>query len=116
MKYSNLLLNAVVAATLTGCAHGAMRGTVAMKTSDSEAHVCLGEGDVKPGDRVTLYRNVCATKGSPRAVGGRNIPVGTCERLELGKGTVEQAINKHYSLVKFDSGVTFEEGTFVEKQ
>lgn len=116
MKQSKFFLTISIAVMLAGCAHGVMRGTVAMKTSDSEAHVCLGDGEVKPGDRVTLFRSVCSPKGpGSRPMSGK-VAAGTCERIEIGKGTVEQLLNKHYSLVKFDTGVSFEEGTFVEKE
>ena len=97
-----------LAVALSGCAHGLMRGSVAMKTSESEAHVCLGQGEVKAGDRVELFKNVCVRGGSK---GGG----GSCEKRTLGKGTVQEVLNSHYSVVKFDSGVQFEEGTFVEK-
>lgn len=93
---------------LAGCAHHLMRGSVAMKTSENEAHVCMGESEVKVGDKVTLFRNNCP----PRAGRGSGR---TCEKVKLGKGTVTQVINEHYSAVTFDPGVPFEEGTFVEK-
>ena len=66
-----------------------------MKTSDDEAHVCLGKG------------------GGGRAGSGG---YGSCEMKELGMGTVKEIINEHYSVVKFDSGVPFEEGTVVERR
>lgn len=90
-----------------------MRGTVAMKTSENEAHVCMNKDEVKPGDRVSLFRNVCTGNGGvgERSGGGGR----SCEKREIGKGTVKENINEHYALVQFDSGVQFEEGTFVEK-
>lgn len=99
---------------LTGCAHGLMRGSVAMKVSDTEAHVCMDNTEAKVGDRVTLYKNNCpSTGGRVRSGLGRG---GKCEKVELGYGTVTEILNQHYSVVKFDSGVPFEEGTFVEKR
>ncbi len=92
---------------LVGCSHGLMRGSVAMKVSDTEAHVCIEE--TKVGDKVTLFKNSCS-RGSARSGGGN------CEKVQLGQGVVSQILNDHYSLVKFDQGVTFEEGTFVEKR
>jgi hypothetical protein len=92
---------------LSGCAHEAMRGSVAMKVSDNEAHVCMGKGEVREGDRVTLYRNLCTgqiTRGGPR-----------CTLNKLGMGTVENVLNEHYSVVKFDPGVAFDEKNFVQK-
>src|SRR5689334_10544955 len=108
MKVKSCLVLAATIVALSGCAHSVMRGTVAMKTSDSEAHVCMGKGEVNASDRVTLFRNVCAA-GSPR----RRV---LCEKREIGKGTVQGVLNEHYSVVKFDPGVEFEEGTFVEKR
>ena len=96
---------------LSGCAHSVMRGTVAMKTGDDEAHVCLGKGEVKSGDRVNIFKNVCTGKGASIRLTGT---VGSCEIKDLGMGTVKDIINDHYSVVKFDPGVQFEEGTMVE--
>ena len=94
---------------LAGCAHGTMRGSVAMKESVNEAHVCLGEGEVKVGDRVALYKNVCTGGGKSRGEGAG------CTKKLLGNGIVEETLNNHYSVVKVDPGVQFEEGTLVEK-
>lgn len=102
------LLVAGLLLTLSACAHGTMRGSVAMKTAEDEAHVCLGNGEVKPGDRVKLFRNAC-NNGTRR-----DGPV-SCEKQELGMGTIKENINQHYSVVQFDKGIKFEEGTFVEK-
>ena len=105
---------AALALMLAGCAHGLMRGSVAMKVSDTEAHVCMDNTEAKVGDRVTLYKNNCPTTGggarSGLGAGGR------CEKVELGQGSVTEILNQHYSVVKFDPGVPFEEGTFVEKR
>lgn len=103
---------AVLALALTGCTHGLTRGIVAMKVSDTEAHVCMDDTEAKVGDRVTLYKSSCpSTGGRVRSGAG-----GGCEKVKLGQGTVTEILNKHYSVVKFDSGVPFEEGTFVEKR
>jgi hypothetical protein len=111
MRIKKLVTLTLVVA-FTGCAHGTMRGSVAMKASDDEAHVCLGNNEVKAGDRVTLFKNVCkGVRG-----GGKDGVSGSCEKVLLGSGTVERALSEHYSLVKVDQGVPFEEGTIVEKQ
>ena len=110
MKSLILLIATVLVAGLSGCAHNVMRGSVAMKTSENEAHVCLGKGEVKAGDRVTLYQNVCDKGG--RASGGG----GSCEKKEAGMGSVLEVLNEHYSVVRFDQGVRFAEGSFVEKK
>lgn len=81
-----------------------------MKISDTEAHVCMDNSESKVGDRVTLFKNNC-----PKA-GGKGDPSAGCEKIQLGQGTVTKILNHHYSVIKFDAGVPFEEGTFVEKR
>jgi len=95
---------------LAGCAHSVMRGSVAMKISDTEAHVCMNKDEAKVGDHVVLYANVCSPK-TPRDKGAL-----ACVKTAKGHGVVTEIINDHYSLVKFDTGIKFEEGNFVEKQ
>lgn len=114
---TTLLITTVTIASLAGCAH--VRGSVAMKTADDEAHVCLDKGEVKPGDRVTLFRNFCVSKGGRSETSGftgGSTTASYCEKKELGKGTVKEILNDHYSVVKFDPGVQFDEKTFVEKR
>jgi hypothetical protein len=83
----NGLLSMVIGLIGVGYAHGLMRGSVAMKFNDHEAHVCLGDTEVKAGDKV-----------------------------KIGEGTILQTLNEHYSVMKVDPQVAFEEGTIVEKQ
>ena len=113
MRTKNLLITLAFAIGFSGCAHSLMRGTVAMKISDDEAHVCLGQGEVKTGDRVNIFKNVCTSKGGGNLI---NETAGTCEIKQLGMGTVKDILNDHYSVVKFDPGVLFEEGTLVERR
>lgn len=112
MKTLIFLITAMMVAGLSGCAHSVMRGSVAMKISENEAHVCLGKGEIAVGDRVTLYRNACVGKGGGSRSGGGG---GSCEKKEVGMGSVQEVLNQHYSVVRFDQGVQFEEGSFVEK-
>ncbi len=112
MKASMILTTVMIATGLSGCAHSVMRGSVAMKTSENEAHVCLGKGEVAVGDRVTLYRNACVGGGAGSADRGG----ASCEKKEVGMGSVQQILNKHYSVVRFDQGVQFDEGSIVEKR
>lgn len=108
------LLIALFVLIITGCAHHSlMRGTVAMKISDTEAHVCINNFEVKEGERVTLFRNVCPTKGE-RLVLAQTTGI-VCKKVQVGMGTVTKILNEHYSIVKFDTGVTFDEGSFIEK-
>ena len=108
-KLTTLIMGLATLA-LVGCSHSMMRGSVAMKTGENEAHVCLGSSEAKVGQRVTAYRNDCPTKGSPKSGDGS----GRCQKVRLGEGSVMELLNEHYSLVRFDSGVSFNEGNFVE--
>lgn len=111
MKIMNSLF-LIAAFQLGGCAaHNLMRGSVAMKTSESEAHVCLGDREVKVGDKVKVFNNFCPAKG-----GRAEYRSGVCEKQLLGYGMITELLNEHYSVVKFDEGVKFTEGTLVEKQ
>ena len=115
MKLSTVALTFAAIGTLSGCAHHQMmRGSVAMKTNDREAHVCLGENDVKVGDRVMAYRNECKQgidRGGER--GSRGV---SCKLEKIGGGKVVSLLNDHYSTVEFDEGVPFNEGTVVQKE
>jgi len=99
---------------LTSCAsHSLMRGSVAMKVSDREAHVCMNDDEAKVGDRVMAFFNDCQKRNT---VDGKSGAYGTpCVKTELGKGTVTKILNEHYSVIQFDEGVKFSEGNFVEK-
>lgn len=102
---------------IVGCAHSLMRGTVAMKVDAQEAHVCLGDHEVKVGDRVVLYDNRCKR---PEARPYRPSPThywdsNYCKKIKLGEGVVTQTLDEHYSVIKIDPGVEFKEGTVVEK-
>lgn len=116
MKLMSLFAVTTVFAALSGCAHHQMmQGSVAMKAGDREAHVCLGDNEVKVGDKVVAFRNDC----KPRANfgvserGGRGV---VCKLEKLGEGKVISLMNDHYSTVEFEPGVTFEEGTVVRKE
>ena len=106
------LIAIAVLATLAGCSHGTMRGSVVMKATDNEGHICMGDGEVKTGDRVALFRNICTGTHSSRANDGGDF---SCTKKKLGEGVIERVLNSHYSVMKADSGVAFEEGVIVEK-
>ncbi|MDZ4082158.1 MAG: hypothetical protein U1E10_04425 [Bdellovibrionales bacterium] len=80
-----------------------------MKVSESEAQVCLDEAKV--GDRLTLFKNSCPTKGTSLRSSSNS---GMCEKVRVGQGTVTEILNQHYSVLKADAGVPIEEGNFVE--
>jgi hypothetical protein len=114
MGTKNLVLALVLGLGLSACAHHEMmRGSVAMKVSDRDAHVCLGENEVKVGDHVNAYKNEC----KPTAfTSGRGAGRVTCKLTKIGSGKVVEVLNEHYSTVEFDPGVSFEEGTVVQKE
>ncbi len=99
----------VLAATalVAGCAHSFKHGTIAMRETDTVAHVSIH--GVKTGDRVVLFHSVCQGFGVGERGAGK-----TCERQELAKGVVKKVFNDHYSLVEFPTGTKFAEGDFVE--
>ena len=96
---------------VSACAHQSARGSVAMKISDREAHVCMGNQEVSPGDRVTFFKNECRREAGPP----QEFSSTTCRKIYLGGGEVVRPLNEHYSVVRVDPGVKFEEGTVVEK-
>lgn len=112
MKLSKIVLVFVVIA-LSACASGVKRGVVAMKITDTDAHVGVGQDEVKVGDHVELYRNVCTGTNS----GGRGDGGGTrsCKKESTGHGEVTQILNPDYSVVKFPKGTEFSEGDMIEK-
>lgn len=86
-----------------------MRGSVVMKISANEGHVCLGEGEVAKGDRVAIFRNVCSTPpGAAKATERR------CQKVPVGHGVVSEVLNEHYSVVHLGDG-ELNEGDTVER-
>ena len=94
---------------LGACASKVHRGVVAMKIDDSTAHVGIRGSEVSVGDHVELYANKCS-KGGKAA----NDYVGECSKVLKGHGVISQILNQDYTTVKFDSGVSFQEGDFIE--
>lgn len=97
---------------LSGCAHDLMRGSVAMKVNDQEGHVCLGNNEVKVGDKVALYKNDCTQSGNKQFSSVYEPP---CKKIKIGDGEITRVLNEHYSVVKADPGTTLQEGFIVEK-
>lgn len=99
----------------TGCgAHNMMRGSVVMKVSETDAHVCLGQGEVKKGDSIRLYRNICKEKVGAGTAATGGVPLPSCRKEAAGEGQVAETLNTHYSLVRFAPGIQFQEGDTVE--
>ncbi len=103
----SILIGIVATALLSACASKLHRGVVAMKIDDHVAHVGLNKTEVTVGDHVELYGNKCspATRGTPRS----------CLKVSKGHGIVTEVLSDDYAAVKFDDGVTFQEGDFIEK-
>ena len=101
-----LVVLALATVTVTACAtgHEAMNGSVVMKTSETEAHVCLLDGDAGVGSQVQLYRRICQTQYGKRY---------ECKQ-PVALGTISERIGEHYVLVAFPRGTAFEEGYTVE--
>ena len=102
------LLGLLVGLSVTGCS-AIHRGVVAMKVSDTVAHVCLNKDEVRLGDSVKLYRNVCSTRVLSKHV------LTKCEKRLLGTGSVTEILNEHYSVVSVPAGTDLKEGDFVER-
>ena len=114
MRTWNLAIFSIATVGLAGCAHHSMmRGSVAMKASDREGHVCLGDNEVKVGDHVTAYRNECKSWDTLTDRGTGKV---RCKLEKIGGGKVVSLLNEHYSTVEFDQGVPFNEGTIVQKE
>lgn len=97
--------------SLFGCAsHEMMRGNVAMKLNKKSAHICLGDNEVKVGDKINFYNSQCADYDNTKSG-----LAGLCKFILLGSGTVEKTLNTHYSLVSTDGTFEFKEGSMVEK-
>jgi hypothetical protein len=113
-----VFFTSLVLVVISSCAsHSAMRGSVVMKLGPDSAHVCLGNNEVKKGDRVDAFKNNCSQHIVGHPIHSLSKDESTsCVREKLGSGTVIKTLNDHYSEVKFDSGVLFEEGTTVEKK
>lgn len=96
-------------ALIYGCASKVHRGVVAMKISDTEAHVGLGSKEISTGAHVELYKNECRAAGPA----DRGIPR-ECKKVPLGHGEVTSVLSEDYSVVKFPDGVKFTEGDTIE--
>ena len=95
---------------VTACARTPIRGVVAHKVSDKEAHVTLGRNEISEGDPVILYKNVCEVINS-----GNRGDSHYCRKEKVGRGKVVEILGAHYSLIELSGSGKFEEGTFVER-
>ncbi len=111
------LISVMASLFLTSCVTAVHRGVVAMKIDESTAHVGLAADEVMPGDHVELYSNKCKnTKVGRVGIKSEQLNIEqSCEKVSKGHGKVVSIINKDYVVVKFDSGVAFQEGDTIEK-
>lgn len=100
-----------------GCAHNAHnRGSVVVKHGASEADVCLGDKEVKIGDRMAIYRHDCKNKNLNAAAADRGPrTTRSCQKVKVGEGEIVQVLDEHYSTMRADSGISLVEGLSVEK-
>ena len=96
---------------LGACASKVHRGVVAMKMDDSVAHVGIRSSEVSIGDHVELYASRCSAGSIKAGTKGWE----PCQKISKGHGVVTEILNEDYAAVKFENGVAFKEGDFVEK-
>lgn len=108
---ASLVLCSLCLLAFTGCATTIKRGHIVMKTSNDEAHVAMGSGEVRVGDHVELYHNQCTASGN----GIKGAGTKECHKVIGGHGEVTTVINDDYSTVKFPPGTQFAEGDTIEK-
>lgn len=97
--------------------HAFMRGTVVRKLDEHRAQVCLGDGEVRVGDRIVLFENDCRMPTPARresSIFPGADALGGCERIELGSGVIERLLNQHYSVARFPDGVAVRVGATVD--
>lgn len=94
-----------------GCVHSAhSRGSVVLKHSAIEADVCLGSKEVKPGEKVMLFKNECReTRGS------HDTERTSCKKIKVGNGEIISNLDEHYSTMRVEPEVSIVEGMTVEK-
>lgn len=104
-----------VAASSACAGHSLMRGSVVMKTGETDAHVCLLDGEAKVGDRVQLFRHTCRQSNfNTDIVGGQPRKRTVCRRETVAVGRVTERIDDHYAVVSFPAGTQYQEGNTVE--
>lgn len=96
---------------LGACASQLHRGVVAMKIDDNIAHVGIKSSEVTVGDHVELYGSKCPAKNVKMDIGIRE----RCQKISKGHGVVTEVLSEDYSAVKFENGVAFKEGDYIEK-
>ena len=101
----------VLPLVLGACASKVHRGVVAMKMDDNVAHVGIKSSEVSVGDHVELYGNQCPQKSIKLDISVAQ----PCKKVMKGHGAVTEILSEDYAAVKFENGVAFKEGDFIEK-
>lgn len=103
----------VSACATTSGEHSHIRGSVVTLDSPQEAHVCLGQTEIKPGDKLAVYESVCK---SEMDLGERKpIKKTTCDKVPRGQAEVTESLGEHFAKVRSLGDLKFKEGFIVEK-
>ncbi len=103
------LVAIITLSIVTGCTGTVHRGVVAMKISDTKAHVCLNKDEVEVGNKIKIYRSVCTPTS------GIKSGAPSCKKQLVGTGAVTEILNEHYSVVSVAAGTDLKEGDLVER-
>lgn len=93
----------------TGCATSPKtKCKAAVSHSPTEYDVCIGDKQVKAGDKVEFFEKHCS-------VGGKNA-ARRCHNEKLGEGLVIKTLDEDLSTIKLDSEFEITESTIIEKK
>ena len=112
---SNLVLAIATLSLTVGCTTSVHRGSVAMKLTETTAHVCLGNEEVNAGDSINVYRNVCTRSDVTPEKGGAKTSAAGCELKLIGQGKITEVLNSHYSVATIEASGGYQEGDIIEK-
>lgn len=110
MKLVKFCLSLVMMSLIIGCTHMHSRGTVVLSHSNNEVDICIGNTEVKVGDKLNFYQTSCVSTGT-----GRNYKR-NCTKLKIGEGEVISTLDEHFSTARLSSEFKVTESTIVEKQ
>ena len=96
---------------LVSCAskHNIMKGSVALKVSDTKGIACLYGEDPQVGDKLVLYANKCEEVARGSTISGMS-----CKMVKSGEASINRLVNDHYAEFETTSPVSFKEGYTVE--
>ncbi|MGE0175104.1 MAG: hypothetical protein AB7T49_20080 [Oligoflexales bacterium] len=89
------------------------KGGVVMQVDEQQAHVKLGNNEVKPGDKVEILNKECEDTAAGGARGKGNAT--RCRYIKTGEGVVTETLDEEYSVVKVPKGTKLRQGTLVKK-